>query len=927
MASDINSDSSGSDSGSTPEEERIRRLFQTCDGNGDGYIDSQDLLAVCRQLNLEHCVEEIMEQLGADENGRISYSEFLKRRMQLINEINALTLQEQAREQESVQSGTGRHSITMQQASPAPDSSSTGNWPTSSDSQGSHGASGKHESWEFDSGARDLSPEPNTLHKLIEAAGGTISGCSNDLLELANKLHLAKLDSLKSKITELTTIIQHTAQERDILERQLNRTQLDRLRLVREQEERLDQQAQRYEERLTELHSVIAELSKKLEAQRASIIKEEDECSQQSGEDSRLSETQSHCTSNDNNATESCSDRELSRFGGEEDSRHENSHTILQDGEEASSGLGDNESSEDRPMETSRDREMEGFNENRATSCHSLQISQLQEEIFVLRTANTALRQQLDRQEAELNRTRAVLASCRDERDRLQRRIREAQSKLASLQSQSSQGSQTGSSPTRSKSPHINPTTGERTPTSREDVPIAKMAERVRLKKMESGDRHILGSEISSLGLSTTKMAEHLAQNVHEESYAQEIFQTLFSTGSPVPENKIKEFEVEMERLNSRIEHLKSQNDLLNLTLDESKGQCDRLSVLIGKYESNNTALQLALSYSDQAIESFEVLLALLESEQDQIRANCKAVGLVKSDNENQEKIMELLKESQENRKAAENVARHFLQKLDRSYGFSSRFGACNISPWEDLSSHSHTTSTSSSVSSTGDTEFSKADERRLREYIVQLKNDRAAVRTTVVELESIHVDPINKDPPTIIDAQKLDLENAVLMQELMAMKEEKAELKAQVYLLEKEKTSLELQLSSREAQEQAYLVQIEHFKSELQEQTEMVEKLKCTNQNQKTDNSESEKLSEAAEKISKLKARIQELVVTMENVTKNSEMRAQQSVEFVNDLKRTNSALVIAFEKAKKKQQTKVKKLELQMSSMTERHNAQVPP
>ncbi|CAL1272368.1 unnamed protein product [Larinioides sclopetarius] len=187
MASDINSDSSGSDSGSTPEEERIRRLFQTCDGNGDGYIDSQDLLAVCRQLNLEHCVEEIMEQLGADEHGRISYSEFLRRRMQLINEINALTLHEQAREHESMHSVTGRHSITMQQASPAPESSSTGNWPTSSDSQGSHGASGKHESWEFDSGARDLSPEPNTLHKLIEAAGGTISGCSNDILELANK--------------------------------------------------------------------------------------------------------------------------------------------------------------------------------------------------------------------------------------------------------------------------------------------------------------------------------------------------------------------------------------------------------------------------------------------------------------------------------------------------------------------------------------------------------------------------------------------------------------------------------------------------------------------------------------------------------------------------------------------------------------------
>ncbi|GFT60433.1 colorectal mutant cancer protein [Trichonephila clavipes] len=294
-----------------------------------------------------------------------------------------------------------------------------------------------------------------------------------------------------------------------------------------------------------------------------------------------------------------------------------------------------------------------------------------------------------------------------------------------------------------------------------------------------------------------------------------------------------------------------------------------------------------------------------------------------KSDEENQEKIMELLKESQENRKSAENMARHFLQKLDRSYGISCRMGGCHISPWEDLSSHSHTTSTSSSVSSSCDGgEFSKADERRLRDYITQLKNDRSAVRTTVVELESVYVDPTSKDPPPIIDAQKLDLENAVLMQELMAIKEEKAEFKAQVYLLEKEKTSLELQLNSREAQEQAYLVQIEHFKSELQEQAEVIEKLKSSNSNKKTLNIDE---SEATEKVNKLKARIQELVQTIEKVTKNSEMSAQQSVEFVNDLKRTNSALVIAFEKAKKKQQTKVKKLELQMSSLTERHNAQV--
>lgn len=44
--------------------------------------------------------------------------------------------------------------------------------------------SGRHESWEFDSGARDLSPEPQVLQKLVEAAAG---GTGN-MLDLANKV-------------------------------------------------------------------------------------------------------------------------------------------------------------------------------------------------------------------------------------------------------------------------------------------------------------------------------------------------------------------------------------------------------------------------------------------------------------------------------------------------------------------------------------------------------------------------------------------------------------------------------------------------------------------------------------------------------------------------------------------------------------------
>ena len=36
---DSDSGSTGSDSGSTEEEERLRRLFHACDRDGDGFID------------------------------------------------------------------------------------------------------------------------------------------------------------------------------------------------------------------------------------------------------------------------------------------------------------------------------------------------------------------------------------------------------------------------------------------------------------------------------------------------------------------------------------------------------------------------------------------------------------------------------------------------------------------------------------------------------------------------------------------------------------------------------------------------------------------------------------------------------------------------------------------------------------------------
>ena len=44
-------------------------------------------------------------------------------------------------------------------------------------------------------------------------------------------------------------------------------------------------------------------------------------------------------------------------------------------------------------------------------------------------------------------------------------------------------------------------------------------------------------------------------------------------------------------------------------------------------------------------------------------------------------------------------------------------------------------------------------------------------MKITIVDLESVHVNPVGYDSAPNPDAQRLDLENAVLMQELMAMK------------------------------------------------------------------------------------------------------------------------------------------------------------
>lgn len=67
------------------------------------------------------------------------------------------------------------------------------------------------------------------------------------------------------------------------------------------------------------------------------------------------------------------------------------------------------------------------------------------------------------------------------------------------------------------------------------------------------------------------------------------------------------ELQSEIQRLHRRIEHLKLQNSVTTLTLQESKQHCNQLYLLCGKYESNALALQQALNFSDVGITHFNI--------------------------------------------------------------------------------------------------------------------------------------------------------------------------------------------------------------------------------------------------------------------------------------------------------------------------------
>lgn len=383
--------------------------------------------------------------------------------------------------------------------------------------------------------------------------------------------------------------------------------------------------------------------------------------------------------------------------------------------------------------------------------------------------------------------------------------------------------------------------------TSVDQPPVSKVAERVKLRRT-TDENYITGSDMVQNDGFSTPIAEHLVSDMLQQP-------TWMNEHDDESQKNV------VTQLHTEIQRLKVQNSVVALTLAESKEHCEQLYLLCGKYESNAIALQQALNCSDRAIEAYDVMLALLESKLS---------------------LLEKAPSAHESRKAAETVARHLLNRLsDDTLGTMNENSS---GPWQEPVV----------LQSTDDINpWTEEDDLSLRKHVSKLKGQRFTTQNTTVTLEA----PFSygrsgkEELPSPMgssrgrsrnESRRIDLETAVLLQELN-------DYKSRVESSEREKMELYKQLGTLQ---EALL----HLQGQLHDS----EALLAMATKDRSSFSEAEyavnierELVEALSRESRLKSRIQGLVGSLEAATKSkssiNEKFSKIHQSHINELRQTN--------------------------------------
>lgn len=217
--------------------------------------------------------------------------------------------------------------------------------------------------------------------------------------------------------------------------------------------------------------------------------------------------------------------------------------------------------------------------------------------------------------------------------------------------------------------------------------------------------------------------------------------------------------------------------------------------------------------------------------------------------------------------------------------------------------------------SSLDGTPWSENDYISLRNLVSKYKALRQLVQNTSVQLESPFNDASkekitsSKDEKSSqqVDNRRMDLETAVLMQELMGMREEVSELKFK--LEQNERTKVDAEQRAGALQDALIYLQAQL------DDTEILLTKANKNRTSFTDTEHAagieRELVEALARESRLKARLQCLTSALETAAKTSEEKYTQVQNTVAELKQANFTLHQSFDRCKRKYQSRLKVLE----------------
>ncbi|XP_067872107.1 colorectal mutant cancer protein-like isoform X2 [Heterodontus francisci] len=686
-----------------------------------------------------------------------------------------------------------------------------------------------------------------------------------------------------------------------------------------------------YEEQITELLVVIAELNRKIDRLTVTTIREEDEyldtCSDLS--DSHFLETSTCLYPDQDQSIDSDCPGQTSKITGEPCELSQILHRVLTELEdtvrsrrtEIPHRCSDPAVEEEAALAhwelvTQTIEEVE--RELGVDLGPELQEerSQWEAELECLREKNQHLIDQLLEKEQELRRATTTLDGIQRERDKLKLKADDLLSCLQSLQQSVT------ISPPPSPFPSIMGTI--------------------------TAESSTISTECAALvNTDPGFVVEQLIQSFQDCSSVQDLFRVLRAHGSNMIRVRIQDSEIDMDQLKNCIDEWKRHNDRLSVVLQECKGDCETLSILLGKHESNGTALRLALQYSEECIDAYGLLLAEAETKGSSMRRQLEARNRI-----------------------PEELAHWCMDKDGRigSEGTEGEMGADASTPAENVHGiYSLTADAQYRVPSEHTQQSISGEPRvddistRLRGDVARLRVSYAAVMQTILELGDTPPH-LKRYLPTSWDGEARSRSSEIVatakclvmpgisacspgtvhqhkkgkkevLQELMIARDEMSWLKGQLSSVRKERKELEQSLRSQESREEGAILLLAHWQAErdeclgeqaiascIKEETAPASEALAIRSDQLVP-----ELTAASTREKQLRERIEELVTSLEKLIRNNNTWKDQSEELTSELRKTHSNLSTAYRNAKKKYENQLSKLESQVSTMSERQATQI--